>query len=103
MWTNLLKSILHNAGVSAVSVVVALLGLGLDHLLHVPRAQHTAVRFLGVISFLVGFLLRVWAAFHFYERRMKVIVLSAQEHLITIGPFRYSRNPLYLGGNWSTS
>ncbi len=30
---------------------------------------------------------------------MKVIKLTPQNTLITEGPFRYSRNPLYLGGN----
>ena len=47
----------------------------------------------------VGFLLRVWATFHFYEHQMKVISLEPQKTLITSGPYRFSRNPLYLGGN----
>ena len=96
---SLLKSMLHNVGVTAVSLVVALLGVGIDRLFHVARVRHPVVRVLGAAVFLAGFVLRVWAAFLFYERDMRVIVLAAQRALITTGPFRFSRNPLYLGGN----
>ena len=47
----------------------------------------------------IGFFIRVSAAVRFYENRMKVISLVPQRTLITSGPFRFSRNPLYLGGN----
>jgi protein-S-isoprenylcysteine O-methyltransferase Ste14 len=46
-----------------------------------------------------GFLLRVWATFYFYRHKMRVISLEPQNAPITSGPYRYSRNPLYLGGN----
>lgn len=52
-----------------------------------------------MILLVIGFLLRVWATFHFYTQRMKVISLVPQKVLITSGPYRFSRNPLYLGGN----
>ncbi len=47
----------------------------------------------------LGFLLRVWATVHFYGHKMRVISLEPQKTLITSGPYRFSRNPLYLGGN----
>jgi protein-S-isoprenylcysteine O-methyltransferase Ste14 len=53
----------------------------------------------GSLLLIIGFLLRFWATFYFYKNRMKVISLSPQRTLITSGPYRYSRNPLYLGGN----
>ena len=43
--------------------------------------------------------MRLWATFHFYVHNMRVISLEPQTTLITSGPYRFSRNPLYLGGN----
>ena len=54
---------------------------------------------MGCLFLSLGFLLRVWATFCFYEHRMKVVSLEPQKALITTGPYGFSRNPLYLGGN----
>jgi len=95
----LLKSVLHNIFVVAVGFVVALLGTGIDHLLGIGDFKSALADGLGWALVAAGFLLRTWAAFHFYMRGMDVIVLHAQKHLITTGPYRFSRNPLYLGGD----
>jgi protein-S-isoprenylcysteine O-methyltransferase Ste14 len=99
MIMSLLKSILHNIGVLAVGFGVALLGVGLDSLLHIAGFQspYSAIAALALLA--AGFFLRVWATFHFYQKQMKVISLSPQKSLITTGPYRFSRNPLYLGVN----
>ena len=95
----LLKSVLHNVGVLIVGFAFAYLGTGIDTLLHlaplaVPFRQPVALALLTI-----GFLLRLWAAYQFYVHHMHIISLEPQSTLITTGPYRFSRNPLYLGGN----
>src|SRR5262249_31117428 len=97
--TNLLKSILHNVGVVLVGLVVAFVGKLVDLFLRIPSISSDYTIAAGCLLIVLGFLLRVWATFYFYERRMNVIRLEPQQALITTGPYRFSRNPLYLGGN----
>jgi len=97
--TNLLKSTLHNLGVLLVGFGFAYIGRGLDILLHRASFRSTLTIAFGALLMLIGFLIRVWATFDFYQLQMKVISLQPQSHLITTGPYRFSRNPLYLGGN----
>ena len=99
MAINLLKSLLHNIGVVIVSLAFAYLGTIVDSFLRLPNFSSPIVAALGVVLVSLGFFVRVWAAVHFYAHQMRVISLEPQDSLVTTGPFRYSRNPLYLGGN----
>lgn len=95
----LLKSVLHNIGVVIVGFGFAFLGRAIDSLLGVARFDSVFTTAVALVLLTVGFLLRVWATYLFYEQHMKVISLAPQKELITSGPYRISRNPLYLGGN----
>lgn len=97
---NLLKSVFHNAGVAIVGFGFALLGRGVDFLLGAPKFRSNIAIVAGGSFVSVGFLIRVWATLLFYESHMKVISLVPQQQLITSGPYRFSRNPLYVGGNF---
>lgn len=99
MTANLTKSVLHNVGVVAVGFVFALLGRGIDFLFGVSEFHTISMSISGWVCVAIGFLIRVWATYFFYQRRMAVISLTPQKHLVTSGPFRFSRNPLYVGGN----
>ena len=99
MAINLLKSVLHNIGVVALSIALAYLGTLVDSLLSIQRFSSTTAKLSGVLLLTLGFLLRVWATFHFYRQSMRVVSLEPQTSLITSGPYRFSRNPLYLGAN----
>jgi protein-S-isoprenylcysteine O-methyltransferase Ste14 len=96
---NLFKSILHNIGVVIVGLGVAFLGTRVDSLFGISEFHSTLAAVASWLLLVIGFLVRVWATFYFYKNRMKVISLAPQETLVTSGPYRFSRNPLYLGGN----
>ena len=98
-FANLFRSVLHNIGVTAVGFAFAFLGRSLDFLLGLDVFKSPFASAAAWLFLIAGFLLRGWAMLHFYERQMKVISLVPQKSLITSGPYRFSRNPLYLGGN----
>jgi len=96
---SLLKSVFHNTGVVIVGLGLAFLGTVVDSLLGVSRFASPLTNEMGVGLVALGFVVRAWATFYFYEHGMRVISLQPQRALITDGPYRFSRNPLYLGGN----
>lgn len=96
---NLLRSILHNIGVVIVGLGIAYLGTIVDSLWGVSTFAPPLVKAGALVLLALGFLVRVWATVYFYAHKMRVISLKPQNMLITSGPYSFSRNPLYLGGN----
>jgi protein-S-isoprenylcysteine O-methyltransferase Ste14 len=99
MTANVLKSVLHNLGVLIVGLGFAFIGRGIDSLLGITHFHSIPIAIGAWLFMTLGFVIRVWATYFFYERRMKVISLAPQKQLVTSGPYRFSRNPLYVGGN----
>jgi protein-S-isoprenylcysteine O-methyltransferase Ste14 len=52
---------------------------------------------LGVVFMLIGFGLNIWADRVFQRRDVGVRPFSPAAELVEEGPFRFSRNPMYLG------
>lgn len=96
---NVLKSLLHNVGVVIVGFGFAFLGTRVDLIFGLRDFRSPVTTSTGSLLLTAGFLLRVWATFRFYEQHLKVISLAPPRVLITSGPYRFTRNPLYLGGN----
>ena len=99
MTVNVIKSVLHNLGVLIVAFGVAFIGGEIDSLLGIPHFHSMPITIGAWLFVTGGWVIRVWATCLFYQRRMKVIFLVPQKQLITSGPYRFSRNPLYVGGN----
>lgn len=52
----------------------------------------------GLIVFVLGFFLPLWASKIFKEENTEILPTSAANRaLVTRGPFRFTRNPMYLG------
>lgn len=63
--------------------------------------QEAAVswKFVGIVAVVLGFAMYVWClAFHFKSYREAVRVGFVPPHLVVTGPYRYSRNPMYVAG-----
>jgi protein-S-isoprenylcysteine O-methyltransferase Ste14 len=93
------KSFLHNLAATAVAFLVAFAGRGLDLLFKIEEFRSVPKICIGALLMCLGFLIRFWATYRFYKNRMRVVSTAPQDTLLTSGPYHYSRNPLYLGGN----
>ncbi len=96
----LIKSAINNIPAILFGFIIAFIGSLIDLLFKITPFNSFLFFAIGILFLVIGYSIRVWATYYFYRAQMKVIVLKPQKHLITQGPFRYSRNPLYLGGNF---
>lgn len=62
-----------------------------------PVNLGTANAVLGWVSVGAGLGLFAWTLFTFWRHRTTVNPYQAASHLVVEGPFRYSRNPIYVG------
>ncbi len=54
-------------------------------------------KFIGYGLMLIGISLPIWGARLFRHYRTNIIPYKNPDHMVTSGPFQFSRNPMYLG------
>jgi protein-S-isoprenylcysteine O-methyltransferase Ste14 len=83
-----------------VFVLVYLVGVVLQFLfpfdVHSPTVL-TISRSLGVLLFVMGAVIAGWGLFIFHKARTTTVPGEASAELVMQGPYRFSRNPMYLG------
>jgi protein-S-isoprenylcysteine O-methyltransferase Ste14 len=79
--------------------IYALLSLGLCKLLDslIPLPIDMAFPELGMFLAAVGLGLLLWAWLHFFNKKTTPIPTREPSALVLDGPYRYTRNPMYLG------
>jgi protein-S-isoprenylcysteine O-methyltransferase Ste14 len=69
----------------------------LHETLPIMRLFFTPWRWLGLIPLIAGILLAVWARLLFKKHQTTIKPGEVSNRLVTEGPFRFSRNPIYVG------
>lgn len=77
--------------------LVYLAGVGLDRLWPLPRLAGHGLTLVGNFLLVVSVVLGIWGLYSFARAGTTILPFRASRALITGGPFRFTRNPLYLG------
>uniref|UniRef100_E6VD43 Isoprenylcysteine carboxyl methyltransferase n=1 Tax=Rhodopseudomonas palustris (strain DX-1) TaxID=652103 RepID=E6VD43_RHOPX len=76
--------------------IAALAAIGLGVVLPLPLPRSELVVWTGYVLVALGFSGDVWAILTMRAARTNVLPHRAADRLVTWGPFRFSRNPIYL-------
>lgn len=74
-----------------------LVGLGLQRYLPVPRLSMAIGRVVGSALALSGLMLVTWSVKRFWASGTSVVPIRPTTALVIQGPYRFTRNPMYLG------
>lgn len=78
-----------------------LVGIGLNQLVpwRLPTAAPwpTVLTWAGAVLLVAGIALMSWAAVVMWRHHTTVVPWARVDHLMTGGPFRFTRNPIYVG------
>lgn len=82
-----------------VYLTALLAGIGLDRLFPLELLDGWQLIFLasGTALLAIALWLGVWACAKLYKSETTLLSFRPATHLVTSGPFRFSRNPVYLG------
>jgi protein-S-isoprenylcysteine O-methyltransferase Ste14 len=82
-----------------VFVLTYLLGVALERAYHgtiSPRAARVST-IAGAVLFAVGAVIAGWGLVLFYKAKTTTVPGKLSQELVTWGPYRFTRNPMYVG------
>ena len=83
-----------------VFVLMYLIGAGLEHVWPVRLGSDVSGRLtsaVGAVLFTIGALIAGWGLVTFHRARTTTVPGESSSRLVTWGPYRFTRNPMYVG------
>jgi protein-S-isoprenylcysteine O-methyltransferase Ste14 len=74
------------------------LAFGMHFMLPIRRIIYNPFTFLGIFVILFGLILNIWSVRVLRRNNTPADLYQTTTRLVTNGPFRFSRNPIYLSG-----
>lgn len=80
-----------------IYTVIFLAGLGLHAVAPLPAMPGSLIGIAGMVLTIAGLLLGVWSIGLFRKEQTSVIPIRPSTTLVIRGPYRWTRNPMYVG------
>jgi protein-S-isoprenylcysteine O-methyltransferase Ste14 len=82
-----------------VFVLTYLLGVALEHILHptIPPTATSISTIFGAVFFAMGAVIAGWGLVLFRKAKTTTVPGKLSGKLVTWGPYRFTRNPMYVG------
>ncbi len=78
-------------------IILFVLSIALNFIFPIKEIVYAPFTFLGIIAIGFGIVMNLWSVSLFKKRNTTVIPHGTPTSLTTSGPFRITRNPIYLG------
>jgi protein-S-isoprenylcysteine O-methyltransferase Ste14 len=80
-----------------VFVLTYIIGAVLEHALHAGNRRLPGISVAGGVLFGIGATIACWGLLTFRRARTTTVPGQASSQLVSWGPYRFSRNPMYVG------
>ena len=80
-----------------IAAVLALIAAAFHWFFPIWEGTRFSSPWLGALLGLMGFFVMTWAAHLFKQQGLAIMPTARTAHITTAGPYRFTRNPMYLG------
>ena len=79
-------------------LISLLVMLGLNFFFPLSKIIEPPYSYVGAVLIVIGAIMNIWASGYFNQVKTTIKPFEPSTYLVTVGLYKYTRNPMYLGG-----